>query len=347
MAKAKKIRAGIIGCGNIAGWNELDPLREKPCTHIGAYRSRQEIEVAGCCDVDVKRAEKFAKQFGIPFATNSIAHLLAKQPDLVSICVPYKKNFDVLRQVVNDQNKPEVIFLEKPIADSFAKARQMVAWCREKKIKLYVNNRRLSPFYQTFEKILKDEFNNELISVSAWCSSGMHAIGIHMVDLLRNICGEPKEVFAAREKERIEKLPYSHNFTADDPRFTAFLNFRRGAKATLFNSAKTDFTYFEIEALCKTGKIRAVDNGNRLVFQKKRKPGPSTLSYRLGEEREVRITPRPLFKQLIDEILDGNYKTSPISGREALKSYQVIEAMKKSAQTNRIQKLGALNGNGA
>ena len=32
----------------------------------------------------------------------------------------------------------------------------------------------------------------------------MHAIGIHMVDLLRNICGDLKNVYAKQEKEIIK-----------------------------------------------------------------------------------------------------------------------------------------------
>ena len=85
-----KLKAAIIGCGNIAGLNELDSFRQKPCTHLGAYRTRKDVEVVGCCDADINRAQSFAQEFGIDFYTDSAEKLLSKKIDVLSICVPYK-----------------------------------------------------------------------------------------------------------------------------------------------------------------------------------------------------------------------------------------------------------------
>lgn len=334
---ASKKRVAIIGCGRIAGWNELDPYREKPCTHIGGYQTRKDVEVIGCCDVQLKQAKKFAKQFGISFFTDSIRDLLKQQTDIVSICIPYKLNLETIRAVAGSKHRPKKIFLEKPIAHSLGDAKKIVNVCQRNGVKLYVNNRRVSPFYQRMRKILDQEFNGELLSISAWCSSGMHTIGIHMVDLLRSLCGDVKTIYATREQQKIKKLPYSTNFTADDPRFNVFLSFENGVDGVLFNSARSDYTFFEVEAICKTGRVRASDNGNRLIIQKKIAPKGSTLSYKLGTEREIKYSKEPLFKLLIDEVLDGRYKSSPINAQQALASYQVIDAMQKSAQTRKVQ----------
>ena len=333
----RKIRAGIIGCGNIAGWNELDKAREKPCTHLGAYRRREDVEVVGCCDIDIARAAKFAKQFRIGFHTDSINSLLSKRVDVLSICVPYTRHFSVLKAAINNTCRPRTVFLEKPISDDLNRAKEMVELCRRNKVRLFVNNRRLSAFYQAFKEAIKEKFDNQILFVSAWCSSGMHAIGIHMIDLLRSICGEVNWVFAVQEKESIRFLPYSHNYIPTDPRFCSLLAFRNGVKAAFFNTAKTDFTYFEIEVLCKNGRIRAINNCGKITYQEKLAPGESSLSYRLGGEKRVGFASRPLFEDLINEIIDGDYGKSPMRGEEALKSYLIIDSMKKSTRTNRIQ----------
>ncbi|MBP9853696.1 MAG: Gfo/Idh/MocA family oxidoreductase [Candidatus Omnitrophica bacterium] len=330
-------RVGIIGCGRISGWNELDPDREKPCTHVGAYRMRADVLIAGCCDLNLQMAEKFATNFNIPFFTDSVAELLKEKLDIVSVCIPYKFNRATISKIARSKNKPKKILLEKPIADNLSDAKKILELCDQNNIKLYVNNRRLSPFYQNFKKVIAEKFQNKIISIGAWCSSGMHTIGIHMVDLLRSVAGDVDSVYATCEKECVHKLPYSANFTPDDLRYNAFIVFKNGIEAMLFNSARTDYTFFEVEAICKTGRVRAADNGNRLMYQEKITPKGSTLSYRLGKENEVHVSKEPLFKRLIDEVIDGSYKNSPINGQEALKSYQVIEAMKKSARTRKVQ----------
>lgn len=332
----KIIRAGIIGCGNIAGLNELDSFREKPCTHLGAYRTRPDVDVIGCCDTSIERVKNFSEKFGIPFFTTSISELLSKGLDIVSICVPYKYHHMLIKEIVSNRSRPQTLFLEKPVSNSLKTAGEIIRACKKRKVKLYVNNRRLTDFYKIFRKAIREKFNNEILSISAWCSSGMHAIGIHMVDLLRYIGGEISWVLACQEKEFVPSLPYSTNFTPDDPRFTSLLKFKNGIKAALFNSARTDFTYFEVDVVCKTGRIRAVDNGKKIIFQEKAKPGSSTLSYRLLDPQEIDVTGQPLFKNLIDEILDGDYSHSEIKGEEAFKSYQVIEAMKDSSKQKKI-----------
>ena len=68
--------------------------------------------------------------------------------------------------------------------------------------------------------------------------------------------------YALQEKEFISELPYSKNFVPSDPRVRALIKFRSGLTGTFFNTALTEFTYFEIELLFKSGKIRSSDNGS-------------------------------------------------------------------------------------
>ena len=92
----KKIRVGIIGCGNIAGLDEFDLYREKPCTHVGAYQTRKDIYIVGCCDIKLEQARLFAKKFDINFFTNSINELLKKKIDILSICVTFSYSSQAL-----------------------------------------------------------------------------------------------------------------------------------------------------------------------------------------------------------------------------------------------------------
>ena len=332
-----KKKVGIIGCGNVAGLYEMEgAIREKPASHAGAYMLRKDVEIIGCCDKDIKRAKNFASMFKIPFSTNSPERLLSKRPDIVSICVPYESNFAVLKSVVNNKNKPDTILLEKPISDSVAKAEKMVKLCKDNKVRFFVNNRRLSRTYAILKNVIKNEFGNQVISISAWCSSGSHAYAIHMVDILRFLCGDIKWVFAIREKEHIKKLLYSNNFKPCDPRFSALIGFKNGSRGTLLNSARTDFLLFEIKIVCKKGIIVVEGDGKKVKYQKMLKPGKSLASYHLGAEKSIKFEQKRLFKNVINEVIEGNHVHSPINAMQGLESYRVISAMEKSAKTNKI-----------
>ena len=335
----KKTKAAIIGCGNIAGWLEYDRYLEKPFSHIGAYRSRKDIEVVACADNDLSKAEKFVRYFKVPFFTDSIDELLRQRADLVSICVPYRFNESVIKEICRHKNKPKVLFLEKPISNNLKGAQSIVDYCKRNRVKLYVNNRRLAPLYQAVRQLVDKKFRNEVLSACVWCSSGMHAIGIHMVDLIRYLLGEVKSVSVEREMVRVTRLPYSHNFDHTDVRFSGIIKMKSGVPVGFLNSAMTDYTFFELEIILKRGRIKVSNYGHKekLVYQVKGKTNSSPLSHVLGKEQLVKVQGKPLFKAIIDDIMDGSYSESPVRGEEGLKSYKIIDAMMKSAKTGKEQ----------
>jgi len=53
----------LIGAGRIAGINELDEYRKKPCTHFGMYLKNKKYNVVGIIDKDLNKAQNFSKIF--------------------------------------------------------------------------------------------------------------------------------------------------------------------------------------------------------------------------------------------------------------------------------------------
>lgn len=332
----KSIRTIIIGAGHIAGLNEMDPFRKKPCTHVGMYKSNSNFDLVAIVDIDPAKAKDFAVKFRLKkYFTDISTALDDVQPDLVSVAVPYQFHHDVVIAVATNPNRSKIIFCEKPIADTIEKAEAMIATCKSNGVRFLVNNRRLMSIYQECKKIISERFHNEVITINGWCSSGLHAIGIHMIDLLRFLCGEIAWVQSVPETEYVESLPYSTNFEPEDQRVRSLIGYENGIVGGFFNTALTAYTYFEIEIHCKEGKIRVSDNGNLLQIWNAAPPSESTLSYRLSEPLTKEIKDYSLFANIskalavINEIGDNH----PLSGREALESYRVLEAMVRSSKT--------------
>ncbi len=131
----KKVRIGIVGCGQMGRW------------HLDAYRTNPHVELAAFADNDFEKAQKFALEAGAK-AYASHAEMIANEKlDGVSICtVPSThKNIalDFLNAGVN-------ILCEKPLAVTTAEAQEMCRKAEENNLFL------LTAFkFRFFEEVLK------------------------------------------------------------------------------------------------------------------------------------------------------------------------------------------------
>ena len=331
-------RVLIIGAGRIAGLNEQDPARMKPCSHVGSIRSQAALEAVGVVDIDQDRARAFAERFGLEHAFSDVeAALGALSPEIVTVAVPYRQQHDVALKIAGSAAPPRRLLLEKPLADSLRRATAIVEACESAGIELLVNNECIAPVYGKLGVLLRERLGNEAISASAWCSSGMHAVGIHQIGAFRRLFGDIAWVSARAETEPVESLPFSTNFTPDDPRIHGMIGFDSGLLGFLTNSALTRYTYKELEILCRGGKIRLSDNGSLLQVWTTAAPGASTISYRLSEPETVPVPAGTAFAEigrlLAEDAPSG--KSRLIDGRAGLADYRVLDALVRSAREGR------------
>ena len=147
-----------------------------------------------------------------------------------------------------------------------------------------------------------------------------------MIDLLRAIFGEVEWVNSFAEKKRAEKLHYSTNFHKNDPESVLKL-FKNGITGNFMNTALINYTYFEIEVLCKSGKIRISDNGNKIEIFKLSNPTTSTLSYKLNNPETINYSETESLFSLISKAYIKLKVIIKIilSGEHGLRSYIVLD----------------------
>lgn len=113
-------RVAIAGCGRIAFLLEQDPLRYKPCTHLGALRywmqNDRRIVPVGVCDPDAKRAQAAADYLSAKSAlvTQDFNRLLECRPDLLVIAASTAAHVPMLKAAL--KAKIPRIVIEKPVA---------------------------------------------------------------------------------------------------------------------------------------------------------------------------------------------------------------------------------------
>jgi len=110
------VRVAIIGTGSMAH------------THAAQFRGIKGCRVAAACDINRKRAEAFAREFGIPKVFTRVDELLeGAEFDAASIVTPDAQHAPAALQCLRAGKH---VLCEKPLATSYREALGMVAAAR-------------------------------------------------------------------------------------------------------------------------------------------------------------------------------------------------------------------------
>ena len=191
----------IIGAGDI--------VRD---AHLPAYR-RAGFPVAGVFDLRPEAARARAKEFKLARVFASVAEAIAVPGAIFDLGVPPKSQEAAL------ENLPDgaAVLSQKPMGDSLAMAKRIVAICERKQLRAAVNFQfRFSPAMLAIRDLIKRGELGELVEIEVrlniatpWetfpflLAESRVEIQIHTVhylDTIRMLLGEPARVFARTVK---------------------------------------------------------------------------------------------------------------------------------------------------
>lgn len=198
----KKIGVGVIGL-------------HMGSQHLIGYRDNPHTKIIGVCDLDEKKAEEKAKEFGAIIATTNYKDLLkSKDIDVISVATP---DYLHCEHSVAAMEAGKDVLCEKPMAPTLEDCIKIIKTAEKTKRKFMVGQIcRFSPgFVKTKELIDKGEIGelflveseyahnySKLGGVGDWRKDPIKIRepflggGCHSVDLLRWIAGEVEEAFA-------------------------------------------------------------------------------------------------------------------------------------------------------
>jgi len=176
--------------------------------HLPAYR-RLGFEVAGFHDLDPARAAALARTWPGARAFATLAEATSWPEAVFDVAVPGSAEAGVLAAL------PERSFalVQKPLGESLAEAKQILAVCRARQLRVAQNFQlRFSPNLIAIKALLDRGYFGELVDVEVrvvtytpwelW--SFMRGIprmeilyhSVHYLDVLRHLLGEPRGVFS-------------------------------------------------------------------------------------------------------------------------------------------------------
>ena len=201
----KSINIGLIGCGRIAGH------------HCRAIIKNENINLVAVCDLDIKKAQKYADKYDINAYTN-YKEMLSSEGliDTVAIITPSGMHYNHAKDIINNYKKN--IIVEKPTFLKTSHFDEILKLAKENDVEIFpiFQNRHNLAVQRVKNSILNGELGKvNLISVRVrWCRPqkyydlapwrGTFSMdggcltnqGIHHLDLMRYLGGEIVNVYA-------------------------------------------------------------------------------------------------------------------------------------------------------
>lgn len=178
--------------------------------HLPAYRIAG-FPVWGICDIDRPKAEALAEDSGVTHSFGALEEALAEAPPdtVFDLAVPTSHFAGMLSKLPRGAH----VLMQKPMGESLADARRLLAICRDRNLNAAVNCQlRYAPFVAAARKMVHEGMIGDLIDIEMRLTTmtpwglfpflkGLPRMeilyhSIHYIDLFRSFLGDPLGVMA-------------------------------------------------------------------------------------------------------------------------------------------------------
>jgi predicted dehydrogenase len=322
------MRVSIIGVGRIGFSLENDPLRYKPCTHVGAIQSLIKkgapIEWNYLCDLNVEKiteCEKFisGKKNVKTFKRNNAADIhatpdyrkvISAKPDILVIAadtmVHHKIAIDAIKAGI-----PRII-LEKPVAPTYKQSAQIYKQAKKAGAHVWINyERRYHSKYRQLKKDILGRVYGAPLYYRGWFASSNSSLfkagsgnegallhdSTHLVDLSIFLFGDVKKYDRKLPAKNLHTLAFSH---------------KNGVNGEIMTTINNRFFHFELEIFFEHARVK-VENGFTIVEnleQSKLYKNFTSLSLpQIIPDKKMQVKNNP-FINLYTDVIHDNYQAS-------------------------------------
>jgi UDP-N-acetyl-2-amino-2-deoxyglucuronate dehydrogenase len=349
--RSSSIGFGIVGLGNIADFHAL------------ASRALRGGRLHSCFSGNPEKAEAFAAKHGCRPISNWRQFLDDPDLDVVTVATPSGAH---LKPAAAAARAGKHVVIEKPIEVTPARCRRLVAACRKHRVKLVaVFQSRFGDPAQAMKKAIDERRLGRLVNGSAyvkwyrdqayydsgawrgtWELDGGGCLmnqGIHTVDLLVWLMGDPVEVSAYASRPTRKRIEVETNLVAN-------VVYRTGALGVIEASTEIRPGYAkEIQVSGTAGSMSMVeDRIARWDFVAPRAADKKVIQTLGTGEASAGGAADPLaisfdghrrqFQELVD-VLKGKRKRLTCDGAEGVRSVRVIDAIYRSAREGKPVRL--------
>lgn len=258
--REERLRAAVVGLGQVGSRFDEEPGRTVPWSHVGAYlHLADRYRLVGAVDIAATNVAAFRTRCpDVPVYPDIAALLETARPQIASICTPPETHADVLAALL-DATDIGLVWCEKPLSHDLALARRMVASCAERGVALMVSlNRHWLPLWRRARAVVAEGTLGTIRSVRVAMPNRILSIGSHCVDLALML-GGPVAAAAAIELPALEET--------GEKAVAAALRFRSGAGGLIQVTGLKRQLVVEAEVIGDDGRLRVCEDRNSIVTE--------------------------------------------------------------------------------
>jgi predicted dehydrogenase len=349
--KLDRFGIGVVGAGFIV----------RDC-HLVAY-AQAGFRVVGIASRTYDRAAETAALRGVPRVYRSVEELLHDpQVAVLDVGVPPQHQPAIIRQAVNHADHIRGILAQKPLAMSYAQAREIVELCQSAGITLAVNqNMRHDQAVRACKSLLDRGWLGQPVlgtidmrAIPHWMpwSQSLHSLStyimsIHHLDCFRYWFGEPERVLASTRPDPRTTFPHTDGINL------YILEYSSGCRASSWDDVWTgpvrEGSAGEIGIHFRVEGTEGLARGT-IGWPSYPEHTPSTLDFTTCRKS---TKPRPggwiqprwseawfpeAFRGTMGELLEALDEGTepPISGHDNLKTIALVEAVYCAAREHRV-----------
>ena len=321
---ATRLRVGVIGCGMMAR------------NHIDGYLATGRYEIVALADLDAEAMREIDKQFGLRTVhyQETAAMLDGERLDVVSVCTWHSGH--ATSTIAAAARHPKAILCEKPMAETIARADEMLIACHRNRAKLVIGHqRRFLPAYTLARELIANGAIGRVSLLLSFGGQGLPNYSSHQTDMFRYLLGDDECRWVMGNIER-KTDRYERTTRIEDCAIAVF-EFGQAARAAiladvtpvLFQGAHIYGTDGMITLT--TERLHLLNRETGGVWQTHQ---PDGRFYRLAEE-ESRFEWREGAAAQADELADwieGKAESHRGRGENGYKALEMIHAVYESAR---------------
>ncbi|MBX2814512.1 MAG: Gfo/Idh/MocA family oxidoreductase [Saprospiraceae bacterium] len=185
--------------------------------HIEAWLRIPNVELVALCDVDVQKARKLAKRYGIEVLYHSVDTMIQEEDfDVADVITPPETHLEICRTLMKAGID---IVCQKPLTPDLAQSRVLAEEVRSQGVRFMVHeNFRFQPWHRKIKQCLEEDLLGEIFTWKVRIRTGdgwgsdaylsrqpyfremprffMHETGVHYLDILQFLFGKANRVLA-------------------------------------------------------------------------------------------------------------------------------------------------------